>query len=317
MANINDIKLNELAAGIREELAAIDTDNRSALGHAIAAGEKLNEAKKHVEHGEWLPWLAANFDLTRRTATSYMRLAANGNRVSHLDSVNEALAAIKDEKPPQVRRKRSNGSASGRGEAQDPAVLEWVRRQKRRGLIAGQIVEKAKAGDDDWPGKEDGLSKGSMTSIEAAIAAEDRVRAEYSGKKPAPTKKEGPGRERTAAQKRRRAEAEQNVALSDLLRMQERLAKIVHVLETTDFHAEFTLDDIASDALMNFADNLVATIDWCQRALPAVEARMGDLKVMELVRKLEDTKGRSPEEAVMFKRRAKMLRSKHGLELVA
>jgi hypothetical protein len=45
----------------------------------------LLEAKAQLKHGEWLPWLSENFDLTRRTASTYMRLA-NGKPISHLDA---------------------------------------------------------------------------------------------------------------------------------------------------------------------------------------------------------------------------------------
>jgi hypothetical protein len=58
-----------------------------------------------VRHGEWLPWLEANFDADPRTAQTYMRLAANATRVSHLGSVREAvalLAAPKQQEPADV-----------------------------------------------------------------------------------------------------------------------------------------------------------------------------------------------------------------------
>jgi Protein of unknown function (DUF3102) len=38
------------------------------------AGLLLREAKAKLKHGDWLPWLRENLDLTRRTASGYMRL---------------------------------------------------------------------------------------------------------------------------------------------------------------------------------------------------------------------------------------------------
>ena len=45
------------------------------VANARAAGELLLEAKNTVLHGEWLPWIAANFAGSERTAHAYMRVA--------------------------------------------------------------------------------------------------------------------------------------------------------------------------------------------------------------------------------------------------
>lgn len=86
--------LDALAVEIREETAAADQDWRSALGHAIRAGELLLEAKERVGHGHWLPWLEANFPDSDRTARLYMRLAANRHVVAKMGSIREALAVL-------------------------------------------------------------------------------------------------------------------------------------------------------------------------------------------------------------------------------
>jgi Protein of unknown function (DUF3102) len=46
-----------------------------ALGHAIACGEMLLEAKAKVPHGQWLPWLRKNITCGERSAQGYMRIA--------------------------------------------------------------------------------------------------------------------------------------------------------------------------------------------------------------------------------------------------
>lgn len=66
----------------------------STVHHAIRAGELLLEAKGRVGHGEWLPWLAANFEAGERTARRYMTIASNRTRVADLPSVREALAEL-------------------------------------------------------------------------------------------------------------------------------------------------------------------------------------------------------------------------------
>jgi hypothetical protein len=60
---------------------------------ALAAGEKLNQAKAQMVHGEWLPWLKKNFDLSQVTASKYMRLAETKTTGSNFGSIREALAA--------------------------------------------------------------------------------------------------------------------------------------------------------------------------------------------------------------------------------
>jgi hypothetical protein len=47
----------------------------SAVQHGIRAGEALIEAKSLLDHGAWLPWLAANVGFSERTAQAYMRVA--------------------------------------------------------------------------------------------------------------------------------------------------------------------------------------------------------------------------------------------------
>jgi hypothetical protein len=60
----------------------------------ILAGQLLLESRELLadEHGQWMPWLAENFDLSYRTAVNYMSAAKyaarqNCNVVSHLRNV--------------------------------------------------------------------------------------------------------------------------------------------------------------------------------------------------------------------------------------
>lgn len=58
---------------IKDELRAAD---EAGLEHYRRAGEMLNEAKGQVAHGSWVGWLSKNFELSKRTAQRYMRLAS-------------------------------------------------------------------------------------------------------------------------------------------------------------------------------------------------------------------------------------------------
>jgi DUF3102 family protein len=50
---------------------------RTAIEHAIECGRLLVEAKASVPHGEWLPWLRENTEVSERTARRWMRFAEN------------------------------------------------------------------------------------------------------------------------------------------------------------------------------------------------------------------------------------------------
>jgi 16S rRNA G966 N2-methylase RsmD len=84
------------------------------LYHALRAGDALNAAKKAVQHGDWLPWIEANFVGTVQTARGYMRLARNGKRVFHLEelSLRKALAALAG--PSDAGARRAARDAAGR-----------------------------------------------------------------------------------------------------------------------------------------------------------------------------------------------------------
>jgi hypothetical protein len=62
------MSLVDIATLIRREHEAVASSAKKALAHAIAAGELLIEAKKQVKHGEWLPWLGTNCEISERTA---------------------------------------------------------------------------------------------------------------------------------------------------------------------------------------------------------------------------------------------------------
>jgi hypothetical protein len=71
----NTDPLPEIAARIKadhEELVA--TGNRMVV-YAMAIGDHILEAQKHVSHGEWMSWLAANCPFSDRKARLYVQLA--------------------------------------------------------------------------------------------------------------------------------------------------------------------------------------------------------------------------------------------------
>jgi Protein of unknown function (DUF3102) len=67
--------LADLAARINAEHKAAADALRSAVVHAMAAGDLLIEAKAQVPHGNWRGWIAANCKLSERSVQLYMKLA--------------------------------------------------------------------------------------------------------------------------------------------------------------------------------------------------------------------------------------------------
>jgi hypothetical protein len=91
-------RLSEVAEEISQEIGNADESWRDAAGHAIHTGELLIEAKALVEHGQWLPWLEANFSGSDRTARLYMRFAANRQQIADMPTVRDAIAMLNEPK---------------------------------------------------------------------------------------------------------------------------------------------------------------------------------------------------------------------------
>jgi hypothetical protein len=126
-------RLDVLVEEIHEEVRLAEHHWNQALRHAITAGEKLIEAKTLVRHGEWLPWLEANFPGGRSTAQLYMQLARNAQRVGHLASVREAMAALTEPRAEALA-------------ASEPSVVFEVLRLFERGELGAEILNV----DPDW-----------------------------------------------------------------------------------------------------------------------------------------------------------------------
>lgn len=96
----NGVSLEFLAGVANAAAEKAESDLRSAVTSAIEAGQALLAAKKLCAHGQWLPWLEANWRYTRQLAHRYMTIA-NVNHELHLESassIREALRMIADER---------------------------------------------------------------------------------------------------------------------------------------------------------------------------------------------------------------------------
>ncbi len=105
----NDAALVDLAGRINTEHKAVCEAAMTATQHAIKCGVLLTEAKSGLPHGQWLPWLKENCELSERTTQAYMRLARRceelggeeAQRVADLP-VRQAMVAIADHQAEQI-----------------------------------------------------------------------------------------------------------------------------------------------------------------------------------------------------------------------
>jgi hypothetical protein len=107
----DDLEVEALAVIANESAEQVESSARKTVEHAERCGRALLAAKEKVPHGQWLPWLAKNFDYNQQHASRYMTIASNYSRVSNLKeatSLRDALRMIaEDPETPKRERKPS------------------------------------------------------------------------------------------------------------------------------------------------------------------------------------------------------------------
>lgn len=86
--------------------------------HYQRAGEYLRQAKAGLHHGEWLPWLERNFELSADTAQNYMALAKYRAR------------SVFEEPPKSIRQGIEMVRAERAAEREVEAVIVPIERSK-------------------------------------------------------------------------------------------------------------------------------------------------------------------------------------------
>jgi protein gp37 len=98
LSDVSQVALAEMANSAAE---SVERNLQSAVQHAITAGRALIAAKGQCSHGEWLPWLKANWRFSERLSRQYIELAnwQSSADLSSASSIAEALRMIADSKP--------------------------------------------------------------------------------------------------------------------------------------------------------------------------------------------------------------------------
>jgi hypothetical protein len=130
-------KLDRIAAQLRKVLRRETTD-------VILSGNLLIDSRKLLAHREWQPWLAKNFDLSLRTAQTYVAAA---EYVARVKSKSATVADVSNLSPTVLY-----GLAAGHYTAEEEAAILAATRT-REGRVdqnaAAAICERLVPPDDD------------------------------------------------------------------------------------------------------------------------------------------------------------------------
>jgi hypothetical protein len=141
-------ELQQLAPRIREGLKRTATD-------LVAVGKDLLQAKGLLPHGDWMPWLAMEFDLSVSTAENFMRVARLAEQLGgqFADVANLPAAALYElasaSTPPEVVAQVAEGEV--------PPTLQAIREAKTGaralkeidpGRLGGRLAQAILAADD-------------------------------------------------------------------------------------------------------------------------------------------------------------------------
>ena len=158
-APVND--LGVLARRIVETHDAAMSAARTAVERAVECGQLLTEAKAKVPHGEWLPWLSANTNVSHRTAQRFMRAAQLATK-SDTVSFSSVRALLGQSKPDRHDGQTKDTKAAAKWKAEavrlmdcapDAAELVWLSDlvRLRADSTDGQCVAVLRAWDGAGP----------------------------------------------------------------------------------------------------------------------------------------------------------------------
>ena len=145
--------LTGLAAIARDAHWQVERLAGESIDNALRAGLALNEAKKRLGHGKWLPWLSENVGISERTARRYMRVD------HHRDELANRPRHGRFEHPAAEAMLATVSDAVGPDESQEPTASPPPE-QRQAPDVAKQadLVDDADVdyGEDDYdPGEQE------------------------------------------------------------------------------------------------------------------------------------------------------------------
>ena len=111
------ILFNEIRALYR----SAEKSERECVTHLIALGEKLARLKASCRHGEWLPMLADDLKIARRTASRAIRAYKDQFKLANLAHLTEPMASISAAIEPEEEVAEDGDSANETDAEPEPA----------------------------------------------------------------------------------------------------------------------------------------------------------------------------------------------------
>lgn len=177
----------------------------------------------------------------------------------------------------------------------DPALLEAA----RKAILTGQTSESVARRFDVNPttaARAFIFAQGQMTPVgDAPQRALGRAR-NWDGKTT-------PARQRELKGRQKALDAE---AFLEIMKMQAVIYKLCDALENFRIQ-DCPLEEVALWRISDLLDDLISLGTWADRSISAVQGWLGDADVRKKIELLRDVRGRTPEEAANFERRAAKL----------
>lgn len=126
LIDFESMELEHLAEAANMAAEQVEKSARSMVQHADRAGRALLEAKSRLPHGNWMPWLGANFDQSISLANKYMAIASNSECIPNLleaPNITQAMRMITEAREEQSPKKSGVVVSNP---AQDPAESQDV-----------------------------------------------------------------------------------------------------------------------------------------------------------------------------------------------
>ena len=128
-----DLLDRDTANFVHVRASEIHVLGKRAATDIITIGQYLTEVKERIGHGNWLPWLEAEFGWTIKTAQNFMRVygAFKNENFSHLEVDISSLYLLAAPSMDDEVRER----VMERAEEGEPVTRETVKREQERQKI--------------------------------------------------------------------------------------------------------------------------------------------------------------------------------------
>lgn len=146
MADIGKILAAQAPRDIGVITAEILELKQNAGEAIIGIGQRLNEAKRVLPHGEWLPWLTEKVEFSDRVAQQFMKLAREWSNPKTLSDLGKSKALTLLALPEQAREEFIQETHTVNGEEKSVVdmtsrELEKAIRERREALEAKETAE--------------------------------------------------------------------------------------------------------------------------------------------------------------------------------